>query len=403
VIPTLREVPPTAGLPLNWADLFGPVPGEDFEGALAAFLGARSIGLACSGTAALILLLDTLTRRSGRRSVIVPAYTCPLVAVAIAQAGCKVRLCDTKPDRFDFDPDSLVRACDRDTLAIVPTHLGGIPADLSLVIEAARHCGAVVIEDAAQALGATSHDRPVGTIGEAGIFSLSRGKGLTLYEGGFWVCRDAALGTAVTATSGQMLRQRIAIEIARVLQLFGYALLYNPRGLFVAYGVPLRRSLARSDLLAAVGDRPRSRIPLHGVGAWRQRVGARAIRRLGATISANADRGRARASELSRIPGVNVVGELPDTRGTWPFLMVVLSSREKRDRVLDRLWASGLGVTRLFLSDLGGYDYLRGIVPLTPTPNARGLAERSLTISNSEYLPDDGFRRIHEALSDCLQ
>jgi len=65
-------------------------------------------------------------------------------------------------------------------------------ANLEPVFEIER-VGAFVVEDAAQALGATWRARPAGTLGDIGIYSLSRGKGLTVYEGGFWVARSREL------------------------------------------------------------------------------------------------------------------------------------------------------------------------------------------------------------------
>ena len=87
-----------------------------------------------------------------------------------------------------------------DTLAVIPTHLGGVVANLEPVLEIAERAGACVLEDAAQALGATWHGRPVGTVGEIGCYSLSRGKGLTLYEGGCCVARDDELRAAIART-----------------------------------------------------------------------------------------------------------------------------------------------------------------------------------------------------------
>src|SRR6476659_9898642 len=150
-----REIPPTAGMPLQWSDLVGSANEPDLGRALAAFLGVESVGVACSGTASLIVALETLKRRSGRRTVVIPAYTCPLVPLAIAYVGLRVKLCDLSPDRFDFDRDALAAACDRDTLAVVPTHLSGMVANLEPVFDNAERVGAFVVEDAAQALGAT--------------------------------------------------------------------------------------------------------------------------------------------------------------------------------------------------------------------------------------------------------
>ena len=395
----LHEVPPTAGLPLTWMDLIRPPRQPDLSSALAAFLGVPGVGIACSGTASLIVTLETLKRRSGRRTVVIPAYTCPLVPLAVAHAGLRVKLCDLSTDRFDFDPPSLAEACDGDTLAVVPTHLGGMVANLEPALEIAERSGACVVEDAAQALGAMWRGRAVGTVGEIGVFSLGRGKGLTLYEGGFWAAHDDELHAAITRTADQLTSSRAAIELLRIVQLIGYRLLYNPTGLRFVYGIPLRRSLARRDFIRAVGDQRRSSIPLHRVSPWRRRVGAAALRRLPLAVAANARRGRARADQLRQIPGVSILDELPGTEGTWPFLTLLVDSCEARDRVLARLWSEGIGVGRLFIHDLTGYGYLDGIVPRTTVPNARSLAERSFIVSNSEYLSEADFHRVHETIA----
>jgi len=394
-----HEVPPTAGLPLKWSDLIGLTSEPDLGPALAAFLGVESVGVACSGTASLIVALETLKRRIGRRTVVIPAYTCPLVPLAIAYVGLKVKLCDLSPDRFDFDPDALAAACDGDTLAVVPTHLGGMVANLEPVFETAKRAGAFVVEDAAQALGATWRGRPVGTLGDIGIYSLSRGKGLTVYEGGCWVARSRELRAATADTADQLLPSRVGIEFLRFVQVIGYRLFYNPVGLRLVYGVPLRRALARRDLIRAVGDEFRHEITLHRMSSWRRRIGAAALSRLPAAISANARRGHARARELQQTPGVTVVDELPDTTGTWPVLTVLTEFSEMRDRIMERLWSEGLGINRTFLHDLTGYKHLETIIPRADVRNARSLADRSFSVSNSEYLSEEDFRRIRDVVT----
>jgi len=397
-----REVPPTAGLPLTWTDLARGSREPELEPALASFLRVTEVDIACSGTAALVVALEALKRRSARRTVVVPAYTCPLVPLAVARAGLAVRLCDLAPERIDLEPADLAEACDGDTLAVVPTHLAGLAADLAPVLEIARRAGASVVEDAAQALGGSWRGRPVGTIGEIGVYSLGRGKGLTVYEGGFWTARGNELAVALRETADQLMPSRPGLEALRIVQLIGYRLLYNPLGLRWAYGVPLRRALARGDLIGAVGDERGSEIALHRVGRWRRGVGASALRRLPAALSSNARRGRERATELRRIPGIRVLEELPETVGTWPFLLVLADSSAVRDRVLDRLWSRGLGVTRLFIHDLTGYRFLERIVPRRPMPNARAFAERSFTVSNSELLSDDDFQRVCDTIATAV-
>jgi dTDP-4-amino-4,6-dideoxygalactose transaminase len=399
----LRELPPTAGLPLQWRDFLPAFDAPNFEAMLADFIGVPAVQIESSGTACLVLALESLKRLSSRRTVVIPAYTCPLVPLAIAHVGLRVRLCDTRPDRFDFDTEALAAACDSDTLCVMPTHLGGSAADLAPVLEIARGVGAYVIEDAAQSLGATWRGRQVGTIGDIGFYSLARGKGLTLYEGGLLVARAPELRALLKKTSDELISSEPIFELLRLIQLFGYRLGYHPVGLSLSYGLPLRFWLKRGNPARAVGDEVSPVIALHRVGAWRKRIGAAALKRLAEFQMENRRRGRQRAEECSRICGLRIMGELPESCGTWPFLMVVFDMEESCARALSRLWRSGLGVTRLFVHPLAGYRLLKTIVPESATPNARSLAARCLTISNSSWVSDTDFRRIRDTLAEVIR
>ena len=390
---TLREIPPTAGLPLRWRD-FLPVSGKSFDTGLASVLHLPTVQIECSGTAALIVTLTALKQISMRRSVVIPAYTCPLVVRAIRHCGLRPVLCDLRPDHFDLSPRMLVNLCDDDTLAILPTHLGGRVADLAEVLAVAQHTGARVIEDAAQALGATWRGRPVGTIGDAGFYSLAVGKGLTLYEGGVLVTRDDALRRHVRETSDRIVPTAPTWEGRRLLQLLGYTALYRPLGLRLAYGIPLRRALRSGRFIEAVGDDFPLTVPLHQVGSWRRTIGANALGRLPMfqqTLAASAAR---RKAQLDAIPNIKVMVDAPDGRGTWPFLMVLMPSAQARDLALARLWPAGLGVSRLFVHALPDYPYLAGALDDADIPNARDFAARMLTISNSPWMRYADFERI---------
>ncbi|MEO7430550.1 MAG: DegT/DnrJ/EryC1/StrS family aminotransferase [Dokdonella sp.] len=391
------EIPPTAGLPPRWRDLF-PSAGDDLATHAARLLGVESVQVECSGTACLVIALTALHRLSGRRVVVVPAYTCPLVAIAVAHCGLEIRLCDLASDSIDVDSDRLKEACDSDVLAVLPTHLAGRVADVDPVLSIARAVGAYVIEDAAQAFGARRGGRSVGLDGDAGFFSLAVGKGLTTYEGGLLVARDATVREAFATVSRELAPPRIGWELRRSLELIGYHLFYRPSLLPLAYGVPLRRALRRDDPVDAVGDDFSNEIPLHSLGAWRRSVAARAIARWPAFQEECALQAARRRIRLAKIEGLHVIDDHGDARGVWPFLLVMMRDRQARDATLATLWGRGVGISRLFIHALPEYAYLRSSVGEQPVPNARAFAGRTLTISNSPWLDDATFERICEVL-----
>jgi len=397
-----RDIPPTAGLPLQWRDLLPGGP-ADLETRIASWLGVEALQLECSGTSSLVVALLTLARRSARKTVVLPAYTCPLVALAVHHCGLRPKLCDLAPGHFDFDPAALEQACDGDTLAVVVTHLAGRVADTAAALRCAARCGAAVVEDAAQALGARRNGRSVGLDGDIGFFSLAAGKGLSIYEGGLLLARDPALRRELRATSDRAVGSRPAWELRRSAELLAYAMLYGPRGMRWAYGNPQRAALRAGDPVRAAGDDFPLDIPIHRVGRWRRGVGARAARRLPAFLDEARVRARLRLQRLQALPGIKVMQDTAGGDGVWPFFMLVLPDAQSRQRALDRLWGAGLGVGPLFVHTLPDYDYLRPIVADAPVPHARDFAARTLSITNSHWLDDEGFEAICAALASLLE
>jgi dTDP-4-amino-4,6-dideoxygalactose transaminase len=97
---------------------------------------------------------------------------------------------------------------------------------------------------------------------------------------------------------------------------------------------------------------------------------------------------------LECLPGVRVLQAAPETKASWPFLLLQLESAARCEAALAELWTAGLGVSRLFVHALPDYAYLADLVPRAPMPNARDFAARTLTVSNSPWLDDAAFERI---------
>ncbi len=366
---------------------------------IAAQLDTPPLQLECSGSACLLITLLTLRAlQPRRRRVVIPAYTCPLVAIVVQQAGLEVQLCDVRPGHFDMHPAALRAACDERTLAIIPTHLAGRVADVGDALTVARSVGAYVVEDAAQALGARQEGVSVGLAGDIGFFSLAAGKGLSIYEGGLLLTHDASLREQLAQMAARRVPASLRMEWRRSIELLAYAALYRPRGLRLAYGNPLRAALRQGDLISAVGDDFPLTIPLHRVGRWRQGVGNRAAVRLPAFLAELAVQAGPRVSRLRQINGIEVVDDAVGNQGTWPFFLLLCADQQRRDAALAKLWEAGLGVSRLFIHALPDYPYLAGVVLPEAVPNARDFAGRSMTISNTPWMTDDDFATICHAL-----
>ncbi|WP_390349231.1 DegT/DnrJ/EryC1/StrS family aminotransferase [Variovorax boronicumulans] len=403
------EVPPTAGLPLRRKDLGLPIGGADtnLAASLASFLGVEATQIECSGTAALVVALTALKRLAPERDeVIVPAYTCPLVALAVVHCGLKLYVCDLQVDTLDMDIAHLRRLCNSHTLAVVPTHLGGRVSDVTAALACARNVGAWTIEDAAQALGARVGADSVGTLGDIGFFSLAVGKGLSLFEGGVLVVRDPVLRKACLQASADTVPRRIGWELRRSLELLGYALLYDPAWMRWVYGRPLRKALRRGDWSGAAGDEFDLSIPLHRVGRWRQAVGIRALSRLPAFLAQGTAQAQRRRERIADIVGVQVLEDsasVPGAAGVWPVLLLRLPTGASRDALLNASWGSGCGLSVPFARALPDYERYAHLVVPQPDENlfnARDWASRLVAISNSPWLDDARFEKFCRTLAE---
>ncbi|MEV7995902.1 DegT/DnrJ/EryC1/StrS family aminotransferase [Streptomyces sp. NPDC086077] len=146
-----------------------------------------------NGTAALALALAALGIGPGDE-VIVPAFSFIATGLAPVHQMAVPVFADVDPVTFNIDPDDVERRITPRTKAIIPVHLHGAPADMDRLTAIARRYDLAIVEDAAQAPGATHRGRPVGAIGEAGAFSLQVSKNIpTCGEGGLLVTQDAGL------------------------------------------------------------------------------------------------------------------------------------------------------------------------------------------------------------------
>jgi perosamine synthetase len=160
-----------------------------FEEAFAQRHEAEHAVAFANGTVALAGLYLALGIGPGD-DVIVPSFTFISTATSVLHVGANPIFADIDPVTLNLDPEDVARRLTPATKAIVPVHYGGQPADLAELKAIADDAGAALLEDAAEAHGATYRQRPVGTYGLAGMFSFTPTKNITTGEGGIVTTDD---------------------------------------------------------------------------------------------------------------------------------------------------------------------------------------------------------------------
>ena len=271
---------------------------EAFEAEAAAYLGARhAIGVS-SGTDALLVAMMALDVGPGTE-VIVPTYSFFATAGCVSRLGATPVLVDIEPETYNIDVDAVRRAITPRTRAIVPVHLYGQAAEMTPLLTVAREYGLRVIEDAAQALGATYGDRHLGTLGDAGCFSFYPSKNL-----------GAAGDAGLVTVNDDELAARV-----RKLRVHGAQRTY--------YHEEVGGNFRLAAIQAAV-----LRVKLPHLDAWTE------------SRQRNADRYRGLFAE--RAPGVPV--QLPVVQpGRRHIYNQFVIRAERRDALRDHLRANGVG------------------------------------------------------------
>lgn len=321
-----------------------------FEEAFARHCGVREAVACSSGSAALHLALAALGIGPGDE-VIVPALTFAATAFAVVQCGAVPVVVDVSASDWCIDPHAVERAVTRRTRAILPVHLYGQPAQMAALSSIAEEHGLALVEDAAEAHGATYGSRRVGSLGKAGCFSFYGNKILTSGEGGIVTTDDPDLaeGLRLLSNSGMTAGH-------------GYdhpALGFNYR---------------MSDLAAAVAL------------AQLERIG-----------EFTAARRRVAGWYAAHLPEDLGTQTSSDGRAWW---MVAVTVPGDATRIRRDLADQGIE-TRPVFPPLGSQGALR-FYPSYPCPVAEDIAARGIVLPTHTGLTEDDVRRVCAALAGAL-
>lgn len=170
---------------------------QKLEDAIANYCGAKFAVGVTSGTDALFLSLKAMDIGRGDEVITTP-FTFIATGGAIYNSGARPVFCDIEPRTFNINPKKIKDKITGKTKAVMPVHLYGLMADMDGVMAVARDKKLKVVEDNAQAIGASYKGKVAGSIGDAGCISFFPGKNLGAYgDAGMIVTNDEALAQKI--------------------------------------------------------------------------------------------------------------------------------------------------------------------------------------------------------------
>jgi dTDP-4-amino-4,6-dideoxygalactose transaminase len=325
------------------------------------YVGSRFCLLTNSGTSALHCGLAAAGVAAGDE-VVVPAFSFVATPMAVFHQGAVPVFCDIDPLTHTIDVGRVEELIGPRTRAIVPVHAHGLPADMHELRELANRHGLAIVEDAAQAHGATYRGAMAGTLGDSGAFSLNGSKNLSAGEGGLLVTDDED-----------------AFRLARRLAIFGEDTPPPPPGHYRAYWSHMVGWNYRShELTAAVARSQLTRLD-----------------RFNRTAQRNA---RLLDEALAGLPGVNPP-HMPGDRTCVFYRYRITLDREElgfagppvelRDRLLDALQSEGVAASLWQLQPLPAqpvfHDRLHPSWDPAAHPVTSRLLESSIVIGTAAH------------------
>lgn len=328
---------------------------DRFETEFASFCGTRYGVATSNGTVALHLALVALGIGKGDE-VIVPDLSFVATVNTILQAGAVPVFADIDPYNLCMDPRELEKVITSRTKAIMPVHLYGHPADMNAINAIAEKHNLLVIEDAAEAHGASIHGRKVGNWGVCGSFSFYGNKNITTGEGGMITTNDEALYN-------------------RLRHLRDHAMSKEKRYWHTECGYNYRMT----NLQAALG--------------------CAQLERIDALMERKRQIFKIYSAQLSGVPGISLNRTCAwATHAYWLVCLEIENYNEtQRDAFIQRLKALGVD-SRPYFYPMSAMPYLQD----ANTPVTHSVSQKGLNLPTYFDLTEEEVHRVCEAVKQSL-
>lgn len=396
----LRYIAP-AGAPIRATDLIRWVATTISTGdvsaslihALKERLSVRHAYLTSTGRAGLTVLLRAMRRMAPatRTEVVLPAYTCYSVAASVIKAGLTPRIVDIVPETLDYDRWELESADFAHVLAIVATNLYGLPNDLPSLSRLARCRGVFLIDDAAQAMGASVDGRLSGTWGDAGLFSFDKGKNVSAIDGGVVVTRSDEVALALDQEICELAPQSAAAAGTLALKALAYFALLRPSLYWMPQRLPqlgLGQTVFTTDFPVARPTRVQAALALT------------MLARLDEFTKARVDNATTLLRGIHTIGGLTPIAPAEGAAPVYLRLPLMAPNEGTRRMLMSRLNAAGIGATGSYPQSIAEIAEIQKASGTRRIVAAIDVARRIVTLPTHPFVSDADIRRTVGVLTD---
>lgn len=350
-----------------------------------------------SGRAAMTLILQAMrnaTQGVARDEVIVPAYTCYSVPAAIERAGLKPRLCDVDPMTLGMDPSALARCDFSRVLAVVSANLYGLPNELAVIESVCRDHDVLMLDDAAQALGAKLRGRSIGAFGDAGLYSFDKGKIISTIQGGAIVARQGLLASSLESVFAELPTAGLADKAGNLAKLLIYSICLRPQLYDLIRRVPF------TGLGHTIYE---PRYPVTRLAKFQAALAAAQLKRLGELNAGRRRNAMALQEAISDLPGVTLVATVPGAEPVFARFPIRIHDARRRVRLLAAFDRAGIGASASYPAPLA--DVPQVAISLPPAdrkcPGSREIAATIVTLPTHAYCPPDLPARVRAVIRGC--
>ncbi|MBN1210979.1 MAG: DegT/DnrJ/EryC1/StrS family aminotransferase [candidate division Zixibacteria bacterium] len=342
-----------------------------------------------SGRSAQTLILEALKElaASDKNEVVIPAYTCYSVPASIVRAGLKIRIVDIDPETLDYNYDQLRHIDFSKVLAVNASNLFGLVSNWRELNPLAKEHNVYLIDDAAQTMGAYYDNKPSGSFGDVGFFSLDRGKNLSTFAGGVLVTNNEHIAERISSRISGLKQPGLIFEASLLIKIITYSLMLRPH----LYWLP--EALPFLGLGETVYDET---FAITKLSKLQIAAGAVLYHKLDFFNRCRAENARRLAEPITAFERYTIPGFKSDNCPAFLRLPVLADNKSERDRIVKSLGRNKIKATVMYP------DTIRNIKRVEPFlvseesdfPGARAVVERLFTLPTHPYVRDRDIKKI---------